>query len=197
MKYNVVLASASPRRSDLLSKIGMKHTVAPADVEENHHPDFTPEQSAIENARKKVLASSAENPGSLVLGADTIVVLGNGRILGKPGSAAEAAEMLNTLSDSWHTVVTGVALYNPAAKAIITAYDKTEVRFNPMTENEISWYISTGEPMDKAGAYGLQEKGMIFVREVNGSPSNVIGLPVQLVYALFKNAGLSIEDYLN
>jgi septum formation protein len=125
-----------------------------------------------------------------VIGADTIVVV-DGRLLGKPEDDADAERMLRQLSGRWHAVMTGVALYDAGTKREVVDYDKTLVRFAQLTDREIEWYVESGEPMDKAGAYGIQGRGSIFVEEIAGNYHNVVGLPIPLVYRLAKRLGYS------
>lgn len=125
-----------------------------------------------------------------MLGADTVVVL-DGRLLGKPENEESARRMLGLLSGKWHAVMTGVALYDIESRREVADYDKTLVRFAQMSEPEIDWYVSTGEPMDKAGAYGIQGHGGLFVEEIAGNYYNVVGLPIPLVYRLARRLGYS------
>jgi len=134
----------------------------------------------IEVARKR--------DSGLVIGADTIVVL-DGRLLGKPEDDADAERMLKMLSGKWHAVMTGVSLYDAATKREVADYDKTLVKFAALTEREIDWYVKTGEPMDKAGAYAIQGRGAMFIDEIAGNYHNVVGLPIPLVYRLAKRLG--------
>jgi len=191
-----VLASASPRRGDIFRKLGVAHTVLPVDVDEKNASGKSPELKAMDAARMKAVAAAELRQDAVIITADTIVVLGDGRILGKPDDEAGAFDMLSMLEGETHTVITGLAVTHPEKGSLMTAFDRSSVTFCPMSEKEIEWYISTGEPMDKAGAYGLQEKGMLFVQSVSGSHSNVIGLPIQLLYHLLLKVGVSIFDYI-
>ncbi|MBN2135491.1 MAG: septum formation protein Maf [Acidobacteria bacterium] len=192
----IYLASKSPRRKDLLEKIGLEHEQITIEVNEENSKDLPPNQLALENARKKAEALSEKLQTGIILAADTVVVLGDNTVLGKPVNKTDAARMLKLLQGNIHTVITGLALIDKEQGISLNAYDSTEVTFYPMTDEEIEWYVETGEPMDKAGAYGLQEKGMLFVQKVEGSATNVIGLPVQLLYQLFKKASIEILEYI-
>ena len=187
---NIILASSSPRRADLLKTIGVSFEAVPSDINERPHQDEAPADYIIRLARAKVIDAARKRDSGLVIGADTIVVL-DGRILGKPRDAEDAGRMLRQLSGRWHAVMTGVALYDAATRREVADYDKTLVRFAQLTDREIEWYIETGEPMDKAGSYAIQERGAMFVEEIAGNYHNVVGLPVTLLYRLSKRMGYS------
>jgi len=180
----VILASASPRRKQLLERLGMTFTVRPSTVQEESvslllHPELYVQTLAAHKARD--IASTAEQP-SLVIGADTIVVLDNS-ILNKPVSPEHAREMLSDLSGRTHTVYTGIALVDSATHEEITDVQQTEVTFRVLTSEEIDAYVDTGSPLDKAGAYGIQDDfGAVFVERINGCYYNVVGLPLPLLY---------------
>jgi len=196
MKKKIYLASKSPRRKDLLEKIGLLHEQVTVDVDEENSEGLPPNQLALENARKKAEELAKQLDSGIIIAADTVVVLQGNIVLGKPVDKPDAARMLGLLQGNTHTVITGLALIDKEKGISLNAYDSTEVTFYPMSDDEVDWYIETGEPMDKAGAYGLQEKGMLFVQKVEGSATNVIGLPVQLLYQLFKKASIDILEYL-
>ena len=197
----IVLASGSPRRRELLTGLGLDYTVLVSGVEEHvteREPDRVVEELSAQKAQdvlQKLLSAVSRQEVQtwdgrediLVIGADTIVAL-DGQILGKPTSMKDAAEMLGWLSDRKHQVYTGVTLYHHSRGKTHrhTFHECTQVRFYPMTEEEISWYISTGEPMDKAGAYGIQGLGSRFVKAIEGDYSNVVGLPVARLYQELK-----------
>jgi septum formation protein len=178
----LVLASASPRRAELLRAAGFQFTVRAADVDESVRAGETPCDYVARLALEKAQAV-ARRAGELVLAADTTVVV-DGQILAKPADAADAERMLRLLSGRSHEVLTGVCLLSDAGPDARVAV--TRVRFVEMSDGEIAWYVSTGEPMDKAGAYGIQGLGSRFVLEVNGSYTNVVGLPVALAYEMVK-----------
>lgn len=178
------LASSSPRRADLLRSIGVEFEAIPADIDEARRPGEHPHAYVERMSREKVEAVAV--PGTLVLGADTAVVLG-GDVLGKPGHPAEAAAMLRRLAGEVHHVVTGVAVSGEGG--IESLVESAIVRMAAMTENEIAAYVATGEPLDKAGAYALQGRGGLYVEAVEGHPSTVIGLPLPAVRRLLARHG--------
>ena len=185
----LILASASPRRSELLRAAGIEFTVRVADIDETVLPGESPGDYVRRLAREK--AQAVAQAGEMVLGADTTVVIG-GEIAGKPVDAEDARRMLKLLSGQWHEVLTGVSLVS--RDQIISEVAVTRVKFSELTEAEIDWYVSTGEPMDKAGAYGIQGYASRFVEGIEGNYSNVVGLPVQVVYRLMKEFELRIAD---
>ena len=191
---SIVLASASPRRAELLTQIGLSFLVRPADIDETPASDESAEHYVERLAREKALAGSAFGPGSLVIGSDTSVVL-DGRILGKPANADDAACMLEALSGQTHQVLTAVAV---ACKGSCeSCLVVTDVRFRELSSPEIEAYVATGEPMDKAGGYGIQGRGGIFVEELRGSYSAVVGLPLQETAALLAGAGYPVWETWN
>jgi septum formation protein len=177
----VVLASASPRRAELLTAAGLPFDVAPADVDESRWPGEAPESYCERVARAKALAVAARAPGRVVLAADTIVVV-DAEVFGKPVDGPDARRMLLALSGRIHEVLTAVAI--AAAGGVRTVVERTTVEFVPLAEADIAWYVDTGEPMDKAGAYAIQGLASRFVARIQGSYSNVVGLPVATVYRL-------------
>jgi septum formation protein len=179
----LVLASASPRRAALLAAAGFEFAVDTADVDEAPHPHEPPDQYVRRLAIAKAAGVAARHPGALVLGADTTVAV-DGDILGKPADAADAARMLRRLAGRAHRVHTGVALARDGEVRADVA--TTTVWFEPMTETDIGAYVASGEPMDKAGAYGIQGGASRFVRHLDGAFDNVVGLPVDLVHALVR-----------
>ena len=186
MAYSLILASASPRRRELMACTGVPYQVITADAEELKTGE--PETLVMENARRKAQAVWRRHVDSVVLGADTVVYQ-DGRVLGKPKDPADARAMLHSLSGAWHTVYTGVCVITPDGKADVR-FDASRVRFVPLTDADIDWYIATGEPMDKAGAYAVQGRAGMYVSRIEGSFSNVIGLPMHLVRDMLKKAGL-------
>jgi len=192
----LVLASASPRRAELLTTAGFTFDVEPVDVDETPHPDEAPIDYVRRVARDKAAAwwnppnPATPNPRTrdvCVLAADTVVVA-NGRILGKPVDGAHAREMLTLLSGATHLVHTGVVVRGPDAEIAEAA--TTRVRFIALSEAEIGWYLQTGEPEGKAGAYAIQGRASRFVDWIEGSWSNVVGLPVATVYRMLAAAGV-------
>ena len=186
----IVLASTSPRRAELLKQIGIEFELASGNVQEQPHPDEAPADYITRLARAKVMAVAEERESGLIIGADTVVVL-DGQLLGKPKDEPDAERMLRSLSGRWHAVMTGVALYDVATGQEVADFDKTLVRFARLSNQEIEWYVKTGEPMDKAGAYGIQGLGGLFVDEIAGNYYNVVGLPLPLVYRLARRLGYS------
>lgn len=185
MEKTLILASGSPRRRELVGYMGIPFQIITADAEEMK--EGAPEELVTENARRKAAAVAAAHPGQVVLGADTIVFL-NGRVLGKPRDETEAREMLSCLQGVWHEVYTGVCVIADGKTAV--RYDVSRVLFTPLTEKEIAAYVKTGEPMDKAGAYALQGRGGMYVQRIEGSYSNVIGLPMALTREMLIEAGI-------
>jgi len=171
---DIILASKSPRRAQLLHQFGLDFRVVVGPAQEKSHGD--PQETAVANAFNKAASVAGMYPGALIIGADTVVVL-DGRLLGKPADATEAEEMLRALSGRAHDVITGVALCAGGA-VVRTFFVRTTVKFRPLSEREIRAYVQTGEPLDKAGAYGIQGLGGLFVEEIHGCYFNVVGLPV-------------------
>jgi septum formation protein len=179
----LVLASASPRRRALLTAAGIDFEALSVDLDETPLDGEAPEAHVRRLAREKAQAALVQRPQAIVLGADTIVVAG-GRILGKPRDAEDAARMLRTLAGRAHEVLTGVALASMSAGTV--ELERTRVWFAPLSDQEIADYVASGEPCDKAGAYAIQGLASKFVVRIDGSYSNVVGLPVALVYRLLK-----------
>ncbi|GHU67674.1 septum formation protein Maf [Clostridia bacterium] len=183
--HRLILASSSPRRLELIRAMGLQVEQVTSNADEIAEGE--PIQLAMENARLKAEAIRAAAPDAYILGADTIVVL-NGTVYGKPRDEDDAARILRILQGRSHEVITGVCLVH--GQSVETAYDRTSVRFSPMTEREIRAYIATGDPMDKAGAYGIQGMMRMYVESVQGSYDNVMGLPTALVRRMLVGAGL-------
>lgn len=179
----LILASSSPRRADLLQAAGIPFRACPVSVDEAVPRLEPPGDHVRRLAREKAEAARVAYPEDVVLGADTIVLVG-GEILGKPRDTADAVRMLRVLSGREHEVLTGVAIVATRGSAVEVA--RTRVWFNPLSENEIAEYVASGEPMDKAGGYGIQGMGSRFIDRIQGSYANVVGLPVALVYRLLK-----------
>ena len=186
---SVILASASPRRAELLKQIGLSFQVQPANIDETPEPGEPAADYVERLAREKALAVAEDAPGALVLGSDTSVVL-DGRILGKPADPEQALEMLRQLSGHCHQVMTAVALAR--AGRCESRLVVTDVCFRQLSEGEIRAYIASGEPMDKAGSYGIQGLGAIFVENLRGSYSAVVGLPLLETASLLANAGYPV-----
>ena len=171
-----ILASGSPRRQQLLCQITEDFSVLPSQIEERRDPSWTAQELPRQLAAQKALDVSSRNPAALVIGADTIVSL-DGTVLGKPRDEADAADMLRSLSGRTHQVYTGVAFCQDG-KVLSSFVQCTEVDFYPLTERQIQRYLATKEPFDKAGAYGIQGKGGLFVRGIRGDYFNVVGFPL-------------------
>ncbi len=182
----LILASASPRREQLLRAAGFEFEVRASSIEEVPRPGETAEDFARRAAREKALEVAASSPAdSLVLGADTVVVL-DGHIFGKPNGTQDAARMLRLLSGRTHNVTTGICLVRPPDKVEALKHAVTRVTFCALDEQEIRDYVSSGEPLDKAGAYGIQRRASRFVTRIEGCYFNVVGLPVSLVYEMLR-----------
>lgn len=189
----LVLASASPRRQELLHRLRLVFEVTPADVDETRFPDEPPAAYVERVARAK--AGAIAGPGLIVVGADTAVVHG-GRVMGKPGHPEEARAMLRHLQGDVHEVFTGLAVASwDGGPRIRAAVDMAEVHFLTMTDDEIVRYVESGEPLDKAGSYALQGMGGAFVSKVDGSPFTVIGLPIHLLARLVAASGGDLEAF--
>ncbi len=191
----IILASASPRRKQLLEKIGLSFTIESSDLNEDNATlslDKDPIELAKELAlRKATFIASRNKEGTLVIGADTIVIL-NGDILGKPHTPEAAEEMLSQLSGIWHKVITGVALVEAQNGKWIVDAVSTEVKMRELSEDIIKAYISTDEPLDKAGAYGIQELGAVLVEEIRGCYYNVVGLPLAKLTEMLEYFGVEV-----
>jgi septum formation protein len=174
----LILASASPRRAELLGMLGLAFTVRPADVDETPRPGESPAGVALRLARDKALALAPPAGPALFVAADTIVVI-DGRVLGKPKDDDEARAFLALLAGRTHEVITAVAVRACPEEAIETGAVTARVTFAPLTPGAVAWYAGTGEGRDKAGAYALQGKGALFIERIDGSYTNVIGLPLE------------------
>lgn len=177
-KLPLILASGSPRRKELLSLMGLEYTVDISDADESFAG--APEEMVLELSRRKAQAVASRYEEALILAADTTVCR-DGIVLGKPGTTECAAKMLRELSGGWHSVFTGVTLMNTKTGKTISRSAHTRVHFVNMSDVEIAEYVATGEPIDKAGAYGIQGRGGMFIDRIEGSYSNVVGLPMSLL----------------
>ena len=186
----LVLASSSPRRAELLSAAGFSFEILPVNLDEGSRPGETAEEYVARLAEAKAAAAGGPTPfPEVVLGADTTVVCDR-RILGKPADAADAARMLRLLAGRAHDVLTGICLLTGSRRLVHV--ERSRVRMSSMSDAEIAWYIASGEPMDKAGGYAAQGRASRFIEAIDGSYSNVVGLPVARVYALLKELGCDI-----
>ena len=173
----LILASASPRRIELLQLLGLSFEVLPSGIEEVLRRGETPREHVLRLSEEKALAVARRHPEDWVLGADTIVIIA-GEVLGKPGSVAEAREMLEKLSGQEHEVFTGFSIVRQKTGIRIREVVESTVLFREITSDEMEWYIGSQEPYDKAGAYAVQGMGAFFIREIRGSYTNVMGLPL-------------------
>ncbi|MGH9898419.1 MAG: Maf family protein [Pyrinomonadaceae bacterium] len=176
----LILASASPRRAEILRSIGFDFRIHPVNIDETALDNEEPLDYVRRVAKAKAEAAAKIFPDLTVLGADTIVVI-DGEILGKPRDIDDARSMIQKLGGKTHDVITSIALVRPGRSDILIAYELTRVRFALMSSEEIDWYLSTGESMDKAGGYGVQGYGKIFIEAIEGDYWNVVGLPVRLL----------------
>ena len=183
----VVLASGSPRRHELLNLVGIKHEVRPANIDERMRPRETPHRHAERLAREKASVVATRDPNLITIGADTIVVV-NRKVLGKPKDAEHAGVMLRQLSGRKHTVITAVAVSR--GKKLRSAVEEVRVQFRKLYDDEIEAYIATGEPLDKAGAYGIQGFGATIVQCVDGDYFAVMGLPLARLVGLLRDVGV-------
>ncbi len=193
----LILASASPRRKELLTQVGVKFQVEASQVPEEINPSLLPEDLVQQLALQKASSVAMTHTSGIVLGADTVVVH-HGILMGKPVSAENAAEMLRELSGQWHQVMTAVALVDASGKQEPwVSVEKTNVKFRDLTEADISAYLRTGEFIDKAGAYGIQGFGALLVEKIEGCYFNVVGLPLQRVAVGLQNWGINLYAYNN
>jgi len=198
MTSEIILASESPRRKELLGGLGLTFKIVVSGVPENQREGETPEEHVLRLAREKALAVSQGHPRSIVIGADTIVVI-DGELLGKPENTPQARNMLQKLSGRTHEVITGFAMVR-SGDVMINQSVSSRVLFKKLSDEELDWYIQTKEPYDKAGAYAVQGMGAFFIKEIHGSYTNVIGLPLSEVVdamkqiAAFQFKELKIEN---
>jgi septum formation protein len=189
----LILASASPRRQELLRNAGIEFRVQPTDIPEDPLPGESPKVCAERLAREKARVIALQHPRDFVLGADTIVVV-EGQMLGKPTDAEDAARMLRLLSGRSHRVTTGVCLIGPAPGGqpafVDVRSETTLVNMAPLSDADIHYYISSGEPMDKAGAYAIQGLASRWISRIEGDYANVVGLPVALVFRMLREHGV-------
>ncbi|MFZ0063851.1 MAG: Maf family protein [Pyrinomonadaceae bacterium] len=185
LEEKLILASKSPRRAELLRAAGWQFEAVAANVDETRHDGEEAVAYVRRLAQTKAEKVAQQFANDLVLGADTTVVVGN-EILEQPGDAATAEWMLKLLSGKWHQVLTGVALVRVGDARLTVAHEVTQVRFAELSTAEIDWYVSTGEPLDKAGAYGIQGRAAPFIEGIQGDYFNIVGLPMRLVYKLIR-----------
>ena len=189
----LILASASPRRIEFLKMMGLDFDIVPGDIDENSRPEETPREHVLRLSEEKALSVASRYPDAWILSADTIVVAA-GELLGKPGSPEEAMKMLEKLSDRAHEVITGFCILRQDRGVRIREAVGSTVLFRRITPDEMAWYTGTEEPYDKAGAYAVQGMGGCFIREIRGSCTNVVGLPLcEVVDALKRVAAIRFE----
>lgn len=191
---NFILASASPRRRELLGSIGVAFEVMPSQVPEVHQPGEAPEEYVARLSRDKANALAHAHPSRWVIAADTTVHIGD-ELLEKPADRNDAIRMLTTIAGQTHTVYTGVTLQNVERGWCDTRVAETEVRMLPLSAQEIEWYVGTGEPLDKAGAYAAQGVGAVFIESIHGSYTNVVGLPLATLFQMLRRAGIDPLNY--
>jgi septum formation protein len=184
-----ILASASPRRRELLASIGLEFDVVPSHIPEVRDDRESPEEYVGRLSREKAERIASEHPSRWVIAADTTVLLGD-QLLEKPVDDADARRMLATIAGRTHTVYTGVTLRNVERSWCETRLSESEVRMLPLSESDIAWYVKTGEPADKAGAYAVQGIGAMFIDSIHGSYTNVVGLPLATLFQMLRKAGL-------
>ena len=195
-KDQLILASGSPRREELLSCAGISFQTIPSEVNEGMVGNESPEEHVLRLSEAKAASVAGLYPGAWVLGADTVVII-DGEVLGKPTRREEARLMMQKLSGRTHRVITGFTLLKAATKAGIRKAVESAVTFREMTTAEMEWYIETEEPYDKAGGYAVQGRASLFIREISGSYTNVIGLPICEVFEALREAGVidfGVED---
>lgn len=185
----LILASGSPRRVEILNSVGWEFEKYAADVDESFRDGESPDDYVIRLACEKAEAVAAKFPDSIVLGADTTVVVED-QILGKPVNMDDARRMLRILSGTWHEVLTGIAIVENGSTR--SAMQRTRVKFIKMTDKEIEFLAEKGDPLDKAGAYAVQAQAALFIEKVEGEYWNVVGLPINLVYRLIMQKGETI-----
>ncbi len=187
----VILASNSPRRKELLRQIGVQFTADPADVDERVLPGESPEDYAIRVSREKARVAAARARSGIVVAADTVVVF-EGNILGKPADARDASRMLTTLSGRQHHVITGLTIMDAETGKTAICTSTTKVWFRDLSVDEIESYVASGEPLDKAGAYGIQGQGAVLVKGIEGCYFNVVGMPLSILVDLLRDFGFNI-----
>jgi len=185
----LILASSSPRRRELLASIGLDFDVVPSHIPEVRGEGEAPEEYVARLSREKAAAIAHAHPDRWVIAADTTVLLGE-ELLEKPADAADARRMLATIAGRTHIVYTGVTVMNASQNHHDTRVAESEVRMLPLESEDIAWYVETGEPMDKAGAYAVQGIGAMFIDSIHGSYTNVVGLPLALLFRMLRRAGI-------
>ena len=196
MSYNygmkrIILASASPRRVELLEKIGLRFKVEPSNYEEDMHSELEPHEFARKISLEKAEAVASKHKNAIVIAADTIIVFGS-KILGKPHTENEARKMLETINGKSHSVITGFSIMDTGKNKTISKSVETKIHIRKLTPAEIDAYVKSKEPLDKAGAYAIQGLGAVFVERIEGDYFNVIGLPLSALTKALKEFGINI-----
>ncbi|HUP47563.1 MAG TPA: Maf family protein [Thermoanaerobaculia bacterium] len=189
MKF--ILASSSPRRRELLASIGIDFEVVPSHVPEKPQPGEAPEEYVARLSRDKAAAVAAAHPDRWIIAADTTVLFGD-QLLEKPAHEADAARMLSVIAGKTHVVYSGVTIEKASLAYRETRVAESEVRMLPLSPEDIAWYVGTGEPLDKAGAYAVQGIGAMFIDSIHGSYTNVVGLPLALLFQMLRKAGVEV-----
>jgi septum formation protein len=190
---NLILASSSPRRAELLKQIGLSFQIKACSVDESPLPGLSPPELVELLAKRKAAAAARKLNDGIVIGADTVVVW-QGQVLGKPRNGDEAFEMLLKLQGCSHEVYTGVALIDVSSGKALVQHEKTRVFFSPLDEREIRLYMNSGEPFDKAGAYGVQGLAAVFITKIEGCYTNVVGLPLARLTSMLKQLGYKVFE---
>lgn len=185
----VILASASPRRREILKNAGIDFEIATSNADETLDPSLEPRRLSRILSRRKAEAVAQKYMNAVIIAADTFIVF-RGRLLGKPKDAPDARRMLRMLSGKTHSVITGYTILDTKSGKRVSASEETRVTFHRLPDEEIDWYIATGEPMDKAGAYGIQGKAAVFVRKIDGDYLNVVGLPLAALVRKLRRFGV-------
>ncbi|WP_422444555.1 Maf family protein [Thermoanaerobacterium sp. DL9XJH110] len=191
MSKRLILASASPRRRQLLAQLGLEFSVEPSNHSENLVENLAPGPLAVSLAEQKAKAVARRHREGIIIGADTIVAIGE-KVLGKPANAEDAVKMLTRLSGRWHSVFTGLVLIEAETNRQLRGYEESRVKFKVLSEKEIKNYIKTGEVWDKAGAYAIQGMGALFVEKIEGCYYNIVGLPLYKLSTMLKEFGMEI-----
>jgi len=190
----IYLASSSPRRHELLDQIGLPHTVLTLEVDESLPPGLSPADQVVSLSRRKANAAFSKLVEGIVVAADTVVVL-DGLILGKPANETEALEMLDRLQGGIHEVFTGITVLELSSGRVLSDYERTEVQMRNVSRDELMRYVATKEPLDKAGAYGVQGRAAVFVAGIRGCYFNVVGLPLFKLTQLLKKLDVDVSNY--
>ncbi len=193
MVSKLVLASSSPRREELLNQLDLDFTIVPSKINEKQFTSLSPVKRVVALARAKAEEVAELVEDTIIIAADTVVVHNN-KLLGKPVDRENAREMLEELQGEKHTVLTGLAVLSTENDVSSLKHDQTEVYMRSLNEKEITAYVDTGEPMDKAGSYGIQGLGGIFIEKINGSYFNVVGLPIHKLAVMLKKFSINVID---